>query len=31
MNFIDAEQLEKLAQPLLKSGYGDYLMNLIKK
>lgn len=31
MNFIDADQLEKLAQPLLKSGYGDYLMNLIKK
>jgi glucose-1-phosphate thymidylyltransferase len=31
MNFIDAKQLEKLAQPLLKSGYGDYLMNLIKK
>ena len=31
MNFIDSEQLEKLAQPLLKSGYGNYLMNLIKK
>lgn len=28
--FIDATQLEKLAQPLLKSGYGDYLMNLLK-
>lgn len=28
--FIDAEQLEKLAQPLLKSGYGDYLMSIIK-
>jgi len=28
--FIDAAQLEKLAQPLLKSGYGDYLMNLLK-
>ena len=28
--FINAEQLEKLAQPLLKSGYGQYLMNLIK-
>lgn len=28
--FIDAIQLEKLAQPLLKSGYGDYLMNLLK-
>ncbi len=29
--FIDATQLEKLAEPLLKSGYGQYLMNLIKK
>lgn len=28
--FINKEQLEKLAQPLLKSGYGQYLMNLIK-
>lgn len=28
--FIDAEQLEKLAQPLLKSGYGQYMMDLIK-
>jgi len=28
--FINAEQLEKTAQPLLKSGYGQYLMNLIK-
>lgn len=26
--FIDAEQLRKIAQPLRKSGYGDYLMNL---
>mgnify|MGYP000854010642 CR=1 FL=1 len=30
MNFISAEQLESLAKPLLKSGYGEYLMNLIK-
>ena len=30
MNFIDGEQLNKLAQPLLKSGYGEYLVNLIK-
>ena len=30
MNFISAEQLEKLAQPLLKSGYGEYLMRIIK-
>jgi len=28
--FINAEQLEKIAQPLLKSGYGQYLMNLLK-
>lgn len=28
--FIDAQQLEKLAQPLLKSGYGEYLMNLLR-
>ena len=30
MGFIDASQLEKLAQPLLKSGYGEYLISLIK-
>ena len=28
--FIDKEQLEKLAKPLVKSGYGEYLMNLVK-
>jgi len=28
--FIGAEQLKKLAEPLLKSGYGQYLINLIK-
>lgn len=28
--FINAEQLKKLAEPLLKSGYGQYLINLIK-
>lgn len=27
--FIDAEMLEKQAQPLMKSGYGEYLMKLI--
>lgn len=27
--FISAEQLEKLAQPLLKSGYGNYLLELL--
>jgi glucose-1-phosphate thymidylyltransferase len=30
MNFIDVNQLKKLAQPLVKSGYGQYLLNLIK-
>ncbi|MBL7944689.1 MAG: glucose-1-phosphate thymidylyltransferase RfbA [Flavobacteriales bacterium] len=28
--FIDAEQLERLAQPLMKSGYGEYLMKLLR-
>ena len=27
--YIDADQLLALAKPLVKSGYGDYLMNLI--
>ncbi|MCS6821425.1 MAG: glucose-1-phosphate thymidylyltransferase RfbA [Microscillaceae bacterium] len=30
MGFIDAAQLERIAQPLLKSGYGQYLMSLLK-
>ncbi len=29
MGFIDANQLKKLAEPLLKSGYGTHLMGLI--
>ena len=29
--FIDAEQLIELAQPLAKSGYGEYLMRLVKE
>ncbi|MEN9523739.1 MAG: glucose-phosphate thymidylyltransferase RfbA [Bacteroidota bacterium] len=29
--FINAEQLENIAKPLMKSGYGGYLMQLIKK
>ena len=29
MNFISADQLRELAKPLLKSGYGEYLINLI--
>ena len=28
--FIDAAKLEEIAQPLMKSGYGAYLMGLIK-
>jgi len=28
--FISSEQLAKLAEPLKKSGYGDYLINLLK-
>ena len=28
--FINDEQLEKLAQPLMKSGYGNYLLSLLK-
>lgn len=31
MGFITDSQLEKVAQPLLKSGYGNYLINLLKK
>jgi glucose-1-phosphate thymidylyltransferase len=29
--FIDTEHLLKLAQPLAKSGYGEYLMRLVKE
>jgi len=31
MGFISAVQLEKLAQPLLKSGYGEYLLNILEQ
>jgi len=31
MGFIDAQQLEKLAKPLLKSGYGVHLMSLLQE
>ncbi len=31
MNFITAAQLETLAQPLLKSGYGKYLLRLLEE
>ena len=29
--FIDAEQLERLAQPIAKSGYGQYLLALLRE
>lgn len=31
MGYISAAQLEKLAQPLLKSGYGEYLLNILEQ
>ncbi len=31
MGYIDRDQLEKLAKPLLKSGYGRYLMGLLDR
>jgi glucose-1-phosphate thymidylyltransferase len=31
LEYISAEQLKKLAQPLKKNDYGKYLLNLIKK
>jgi len=30
MGFIDAEQLEKLGHKFIKSGYGQYLLNILK-
>jgi glucose-1-phosphate thymidylyltransferase len=30
MGFINKEQLARIAEPLTKSGYGTYLLNLIK-
>jgi glucose-1-phosphate thymidylyltransferase len=30
MNFIDKKQLEEIAKPLVKSGYGQYLLDLIR-
>jgi glucose-1-phosphate thymidylyltransferase len=27
--FIDKSQLKQLAEPLLKSGYGNYLLNIV--
>ncbi|POY34912.1 glucose-1-phosphate thymidylyltransferase [Solitalea longa] len=31
MNFITKEQLKNIAEPLKKSGYGQYLLNVIKE
>lgn len=31
MGFIDSQQLERLATPLIKSGYGEYLVKILKK
>ncbi len=31
MGFIDREQLARIAEPLTKSGYGNYLLNLIAR
>jgi glucose-1-phosphate thymidylyltransferase len=31
MGFINANQLNQLAQPLLKSGYGTHLMSLLEE
>lgn len=31
MGYIDEEQLIKIAQPLMKSGYGQYLLSLIER
>ena len=29
MGYIDARQLEALARPLAKSGYGEYLLRIL--
>jgi len=31
MGYIDSAQLEKLAAPLVRSGYGTYLLSLLEK
>ena len=31
MGFIDGEQLAKLAKPLVKSGYGAYLLQVLEE
>jgi glucose-1-phosphate thymidylyltransferase len=30
MGYIDAEQVERLARPLIKNGYGEYLLDILK-
>ena len=30
MNYIDADQVRKLAQEFKNNGYGKYLLNLVK-
>jgi glucose-1-phosphate thymidylyltransferase len=31
MGYINEEKLLEIAEPLRKSGYGEYLINLVKK
>ena len=31
MKYIDTAQVKKLAEPLVKSGYGHYLLKMIKE
>ncbi|MBC5994985.1 glucose-1-phosphate thymidylyltransferase, partial [Pontibacter sp. SD6] len=31
MGFINAEQLQRIAEPLRKSGYGDYLLSVLRE
>jgi len=31
MGYIDAEHLQRIAEPLIKSGYGEYLMGLLRE
>jgi glucose-1-phosphate thymidylyltransferase len=30
MGFINDQELENIAQPLIKSGYGNYILNQLK-
>ena len=31
MGYIDAEEVEKLAEPMKNNGYGQYLLNIVKR